>query len=110
MVYKGYEAVVEFDEKAKLFHGEVINTRDVITFQGTTVAELDKAFQDSVDDYLDFCAKRGEQPEKPFSGNLVLRIPPELHRVLAIAAKREGKSLNAYVTEQLKQSKGVAAR
>lgn len=69
MKYKGYEAVVTFDEVANIFHGEVINTRDVITFQGTTAAELKKALSESVEDYLTFCEERGDEPDKPFSGN-----------------------------------------
>ena len=56
MEYKGYIGKVEFDDEAEIFHGEVINTRDVITFQGTTVAEIKQAFHDSVEDYLDFCS------------------------------------------------------
>lgn len=63
MKYKDYESIVTFDEEARLFHGEVINIRDVITFQGTNVDDLEKAFRDSVDDYLDFCASRGEHPD-----------------------------------------------
>jgi predicted HicB family RNase H-like nuclease len=68
MEYKGYVGKVEFDDDVGVFHGEVMNTRDVITFQGTSAAELKTAFQDSVDDYLAFCAERGEEPDKPFSG------------------------------------------
>ena len=60
--YKGYTGHVEFDDEAGLFHGEVIDTRDVITFQGTTVEEIQVAFRDSVDDYTDFCSARGEKP------------------------------------------------
>ena len=70
MEYKGYFAKVEFDDDASIFHGEVINLRDVITFEGETAKELKKAFQDSVDDYLSFCSERGEEPEKPYSGNM----------------------------------------
>jgi predicted HicB family RNase H-like nuclease len=95
MKYQGYEAVVSFDEEADIFHGEVINTRDVITFQGSSTDELRKAFEDSVEDYLAFCKERGEEADKPFSGNLILRIPPELHRVLYTEAKKKGKSLNS---------------
>ena len=62
MIYKNYVAHIEFDDEAKIFHGEVINTRDVITFQGSTVKELKKAFKDSVDDYLEFCKERNEEP------------------------------------------------
>ncbi len=108
MTYKGYEAVVEFDEDADIFTGEVINTRDVITFQGTCVDDLKRAFEDSVEDYLEFCASRNEEPEKPFSGNFVVRIPPALHRELALRARREGKSLNAVVIECLEYSNSEA--
>jgi predicted HicB family RNase H-like nuclease len=82
--YKGYIGKVEFDDEASLFHGEVINLRDVITFAGETVQELRQAFQGSVEDYLAFCAERGEEPEKPFSGTFTVRIAPELHRAIAV--------------------------
>ena len=70
-------------------------------WQGKSVAELRKAFRDSVDDYLAFCAERGEEPDKPFSGQFVTRISPELHRRASLAASVAGKSLNAWVAEQL---------
>jgi predicted HicB family RNase H-like nuclease len=101
MKYKNYEATVRFDEEAEIFHGEVINTRDVITFQGSSVDELKQAFKDSVEDYLDFCRERNEEPDKPFSGNFVLRISPELHHKLYKKAKLSGKSLNALIEESL---------
>jgi len=101
MKYKNYTAGVEFDDEANVFHGEVLNIRDVITFEGTTVKDLRKAFKDSVEDYLDFCEKRGEEPEKPFSGKLVIRLTPDQHREIFIAAKQAGKSLNAWISEHL---------
>ena len=105
MKYKGYEGAVVFDDEAGIFHGEILNTRDVITFQGTSVDELKKAFEDSVDDYLAFCEQRGEEPEKPFSGNLVIRINPALHRDLSIEAKKTGKSLNNLIEQKLSNSR-----
>ena len=99
--YKGYEGIVTFDDEAGLFHGEVINTRDVITFQGRSVDEIKKAFKESVDDYLAFCKKRKEKAEKPFSGKLVIRINPDLHRRLFTEAKKKHLSLNALVQERL---------
>jgi predicted HicB family RNase H-like nuclease len=63
MKYKGFEAKIEYDDDASLFHGEVVGIRDVITFQGVSVDELKVAMRDSVDDYLEFCAERGESPE-----------------------------------------------
>lgn len=106
MHYKGYEAVVEFDEEAEIFHGEVLNLRDVITFQGTSATELKQAFAESVEDYLTFCAKRGEEPEKPFSGQFVVRAEPSLHKAVSIAARREGVSLNKWVTAKLERAVG----
>ena len=101
MEYKGYSAKVEFDDDANIFHGEVINLRDVITFEGETVKELKQAFKDSVDDYLDFCAQRGEVPEKPFSGKFVIRVEPELHKNITIEARKAGKSLNAWICDAI---------
>ena len=101
MEYKGYSAKVEFDDDANIFHGEVINLRDVITFEGETVKELKQAFQDSVDDYLDFCAQRGEDPEKPYSGKFVIRVEPELHKNITIEARKAGKSLNVWISDAI---------
>ena len=101
MTYKGYIGVVDFDEEAEIFHGEVINLRDVVTFQGETVDELRKAFHDSVEDYLQFCAERGEEPEKPYAGKFVVRVEPELHKTIAIQARKNGKSLNSWVHDTL---------
>ena len=101
MECKRYVGKVEFDDGAGLFHGEVLGTRDVITFQGRSVDELRTAFEKSIDDYLAFCRQRGEAPDKPFSGQFVTRVPPELHRQVNVAASISGKSLNAWVTEQL---------
>ena len=101
MEYKGYFAKVEFDDEADIFHGEVINLRDVITFEGETVSELKVAFHDSVDDYLAFCAERGEEPEKPYSGKFVVRVEPELHKNITIEARKTGKSLNIWVKDAI---------
>lgn len=99
MKYKGYQGTVTYDDEAKIFHGEVIGLKDMITFQGTSVNELEKAFKDSIDDYLEFCESKGRAAEKPFSGNLMLRIPPEIHKEVTIEAKYRGISLNAFLNE-----------
>ena len=104
MEYKGYFAKAEFDDEANIFHGEVINLRDVITFEGETVKELNHAFQDSVDDYLNFCSKRGEDPEKPYSGKFVVRVEPELHKNITIEARKTGKSLNVWVGDAISKA------
>jgi len=99
--YKGYHGKVEFDEETRIFHGEVVDLRDVITFQGKSVDELDQAFRNSIDDYLEFCQIRGEEPDKAFSGRFMLRLPSDVHRKLYARAKLEGKSLNEYISEKL---------
>jgi predicted HicB family RNase H-like nuclease len=101
MEYKGYFAKVEFDDEADIFHGEIINLRDVITFEGETVGELRTALVDSVEDYLSFCKERGEEPDKPYSGKFLVRVEPELHKTLVIQARKNGKSLNAMVHDTL---------
>jgi predicted HicB family RNase H-like nuclease len=102
--YKGYIGHVEFDDEAGIFHGEVLDTRDVITFQGTNVDEIKAAFRESIDDYLDFCESRKEQPDKPFSGKFILRMSPELHHKIYITARRSGKSLNKWAIETLERN------
>jgi predicted HicB family RNase H-like nuclease len=103
MKYKGYTGIVEFDEESQVLSGRVIGLRDVITFEGDSVAEVIQAFHDSVDDYLDFCAQRGESPEKPYSGQFVLRLDPRLHRELAHVAEETTTSLNALIEGVLAQ-------
>jgi len=103
MEYKGYFARVAFDDEANVFHGEVINLRDVITFDGESVDELRKALSDSVEDYLEFCSERGESPEKPYSGKFLVRVGPEFHKTLVIQARKNGKSLNSWVNEALQK-------
>jgi predicted HicB family RNase H-like nuclease len=104
MTYKGYYGVVQYDDEAKIFHGEVINTRTVITFQGTTVDEIETSFRDSVDDYLDWCKERNKEPEKPFSGKFVLRLSPDLHRKLNLKAKMTNTSLNSFIVQTLEKA------
>lgn len=102
MTYKGYSGHVSFDNEAKIFHGEVIDTKDVITFQGRSVDEIETAFRDSIDDYLDFCKERKEEPDKPFSGKFVVRLKPSLHHKIYLKAVQSGKSLNGWITDTLK--------
>lgn len=102
MEYKGYTAKVDVDTEAGILHGEVLHLRDVITFQGTTVDELREDFKAAIDDYLEWCAELGEEPEKPYSGRFNIRLDPELHRDLVTAAALDKKSLNTWVTDALK--------
>src|SRR5438270_6313866 len=101
MQYKGYFGKVDYDDEAQILHGEVLGIKDVITFQADKASKIEKAFHESVDDYLAFCKERGEKPNKPFSGQFVVRLNADLHRQLAAIAEAGGKSLNAVVAEYL---------
>lgn len=104
MEHKGYYAgKVTFDDDAGIFHGEVVGTRDVITFQGKSASQLKKAFQDSVNEYLAFCSERGKEPERAFSGKFLLRIGPEEHRMVSAAAQSSGVSINAWIAHTIQQ-------
>ena len=103
MEYKGYIGKAEYDDEAGIFYGEVIGLRDVVTFKGSSVKELQKSFRESIDDYLAFCKRMGKTPDVPASGRLILRIPPELHSRAASVAKSEGRSLNTWVADAVKE-------
>ncbi len=102
MQYKGYKARVEFDQDAGVLFGEVDGLRDVVTFEATDVKGLERAFRESVEDYLAMCAEKGEEPEKPYSGKFLVRVDPVIHREIATAAGRAGKSLNSFLGELLR--------
>jgi predicted HicB family RNase H-like nuclease len=108
MTYKGYIGKVEFDEVENLLHGEVANTRDVITFAGRTVKETKKALKESVEVYLAYCAEKGRQPNKPYSGKILLRVAPELHAKLVVRAAQADKSLNEFAEEALAHAANAA--
>ena len=102
--YKDYLGVFEYNPEADLFHGEVVNLADVVTFQGRSLDELKQALQESIEDYLEFCQEIGKEPERPFSGRFNLRLTPELHRAASTRARRQNKSLNTWVAETLEQA------
>ena len=104
MTYKNYTAEVEIDPDAKVLAGRVLYLRDVIVFEGETVEDAERQFQVSVDDYLAWCAERGKEPEKPFSGKLPFRTTPEHHRKIALAAAQTGKSINAWMDDVVTQA------
>lgn len=100
--YKGYLAgLIEFDAEEGVFSGTVAGLKDVVHFEGTNARDLKRAFKDSIDDYLDFCAKRGKTPDKPFNGKILLRTDPELHRKAALQAAAEGVSISQWITKRI---------
>jgi predicted HicB family RNase H-like nuclease len=101
MKYKGYQGYVVYDDEAKLFHGEVVGLKDMITFQGQSVQELEQAFKDSIEDYLEFCKELGRPPEKPYSGKILIRMSPQDHEKAALEAKTHGLSMNEWIIQTI---------
>ena len=107
MTYKGYAAHIGYSDEDGLFVGRVVGIRDMITFHGESVSEISAAFQEAVDFYLETCAARGEQPNKPYSGKLIVRMPPEVHAAVATTAELNNKSINQWIVETLKVQLGL---
>lgn len=101
MQQQGYVARIDYDEDEKLFRGKVANIRDTIVFVGRNPQELERDFKEQLKFYFEVCEKRGKAPERPYSGKFVLRLDPEIHRALAVAADREEMSLNKWAAETL---------
>ena len=101
MSYKGFHARVGFDENDEIFTGRISGIQDIVGFHGDSVTSLKAAFHEAVDDYLETCAKIGKAPQKPYSGKVMFRVDPEIHRKAVIAAELSGKSLNQWAEEIL---------
>lgn len=101
MTYKGYTARIEFDERDAIMVGRVLGVKAIIGFHGETVAELRADFEAAINFMLEDYKARGETPEKPASGKLMLRVPPEVHAAALVAAQAAGKSLNQWATDVL---------
>ena len=99
--YKNYQGSIEYDEESEILHGKVLHVRDLITYEAETAKELKKAFQDSVNDYLETCKTEGLEPNKPYSGSFNVRPGAELHEQIARIAALRGRSMNALVKEAL---------
>ena len=104
MTYQGYAAHIEYSDEDACFVGHIAGIRDIVGFHGESVAELRAAFEEAVEDYLETCQKVGRPPQKPYSGKLMLRIPPEVHAHAAMMAETHGKSINQWAAEVLAQA------
>lgn len=99
--YKGYFTAIQCDLESGVLWGKIEGIDDLITFEGDTIPEVTAAFEESVDDYLDYCAQIGKQPEKAYSGSFNVRVSNELHKAAAERAFVDGKTLNQVVATAL---------
>jgi predicted HicB family RNase H-like nuclease len=104
MRYKNYAARIEYSDEDQCFVGHIAGIRDIVGFHGESVNDLRAAFEEAVDDYLETCERAGLAPQRPYSGKVMLRIPPELHAEIAMRAEACGKSLNQWAAEALAQT------
>ncbi len=101
MTFKGYAARIEYSDDDACFIGHIAGIKDVIGFHAETVKDLRAAFEEAVDDYLATCEKLGQAPQKPYSGKLMLRVPPEVHARAAMMAQAHGLSINQWASDVL---------
>lgn len=104
MAYKGYYGSVHFDSDDLIFHGKIQFIRALVTYEATDAKGLKKAFEDSVNGYLNTCRKQNMVPETPFKGSLNVRLGPELHRRVASAAEHQHISINKFISEVLEKA------
>ena len=106
MKYKGYSARIEYSEEDKCLVGHIAGITDIVGFHGDTVSELQEVFEEAVEDYLETCEKLNKPPQKPYSGSLKLRIPPDIHVAIARAAEASGKDLDQWATDTFSHAVG----
>lgn len=104
MTYKGYTAKVEYSDEDECFIGRIAGIRAIVGFHADSVATLKKAFHAAVDNYIVVAKARGELPEKPFSGRMMLRLPSQVHARVSFAAERAGLSVNQWAAQALEQA------
>jgi predicted HicB family RNase H-like nuclease len=104
MSYKGYSARIAYDDDDGIFTGRIAGIRDGVGFHADTVEALRDAFHEAVEDYIETCAKVGKEPQKAYSGQVMFRVDPEVHRKAALAAELSGKSLNQWAEEALEKA------
>lgn len=104
MTYKGYHATIEFDADDGILIGRLAGIRDGVGFHADNVTDLRAAFEEAVNDYVATCAKIGKDPQKPYSGKLMLRISPDVHATSALAAELSGMSLNQWSESVLRRA------
>lgn len=108
MKYKGYSGSVEYSSEDGCLCGKVQGLRKTtITYEGSSIDEIRKDFEESIDCYLESCAERNVSPEKPYSGKLLLRMPSELHGEVADAAATSGCTINEFINKVLRQGMGL---
>ena len=104
MEIEGYRAVIQFDPDIEMFRGEFVGLNGGADFYAQDIAGLRREGAASLEVFLDMCREDRVEPRRQFSGKFNVRIPPDLHASIAAAAAADGKSLNQWVTDELRAS------
>lgn len=99
--YNGYIGTLEFSADDKLFFGKIQGINDLVTFEGSSVTELEESFKEAVEDYLETCKTLNKAPEKIYKGSFNVRVSQELHQKIALLAVKKGLNLNEIVKEAI---------
>lgn len=105
--YKNYNGTVEYSKEDECLFGKVVGIKSLLSYEGSSVKELEADFENVIDEYLKDCEERGIKPEQPYKGTFNVRISPELHRTIAVYAIEHGKSLNSAVEEAIGNMVGM---
>lgn len=108
--YKNYTGSVEYSAEDEIFHGKIEFITDTVLYEGVSVEELKRNFHEAVDDYIEACEEIGKEPQKPFKGNILARIGPNLHKEAAMIALRNRISLNKFVERAIRHEIELSAR
>jgi len=102
--YKGYYGSVDYNKECKCLYGKVPRmTKDLILYEGNTVEELENDFKNAIDSYLEGCEELGIKPRRAYNGVLNIRIPSDIHGRVAMYAKNNGTSINAFIRDSIER-------
>jgi len=99
--YDGFIGSVHFDTDAAVFYGKIEGIDDLVTFEGESVTELQQAFKEAIEDYIEICQQKGKPIHKSYKGSFNVNIPPELHRRAIQTSLMLGISLNQFVKKAI---------
>ncbi len=95
--YKGYQGSIEFSLEDNCLHGRVLGISAGISYEGSTLEELEVDFRNGIEDYFAYCKDKGIKPQKPNLGSFNVRIGADLHLRASEKARKRGVSLNSFV-------------
>jgi predicted HicB family RNase H-like nuclease len=99
--HKDYQGSVAFEDGKLII--QILHIDDFITGECDRASEVQAAFEELIDDYLETCAAVGKEPAKPFKGSFNVRIAPSLHRQVAMSASVKHETLNSWITKAIEQ-------